>query len=74
MCSSDLVVIAYAVYLARHAVTEKDIEEELPSEQSLAVAGYYAGRRRPSTGVSPDSTRITYSTGLSNERSSEAGL
>mgnify|MGYP006281762757 FL=1 len=33
------VVIAYAVYLVRHAVTEKDIEEDLPSEQSLAVAG-----------------------------------
>ena len=32
-------VIAYAVYLSRTAVTEKDVEEELPSEESLAVAG-----------------------------------
>ena len=30
---------AYAIYLMRHAVSEQDIEAELPTEASLAVAG-----------------------------------
>jgi PiT family inorganic phosphate transporter len=32
-------LIVYAIYLMRNAVSEKDIEAELPTEASLAVAG-----------------------------------
>ena len=32
-------LIIYAIYLMRNAVSEKDVEAELPTEASLAVSG-----------------------------------